>query len=237
MRICGYRDLTVEKKHMNEKPVETSKIPSKKSEDELLEAIRRLLLLKENPHHTQELAALTNLPETNDTDLIADTEDLTFSSQPSSTSPTCIPAKDLSSANATPPTTPRAPITPIPTPPPLWRGCASFLCPEYRPIGDHRPKCTAAARECALCGVHVCPDCLLKDSPCDCSHCQKNYRCPRCFGWFGQTLCRKVEEDERERERREAEEEKRRKAEEEMEKADGVAEIAGAFMDMAGLDV
>ncbi len=237
MRICGYRDLTVEKKHMNEKPVETSKIPSKKSEDELLEAIRRLLLLKENPHHTQELAALTNLPETNDTDLIADTEDLTFSSQPSTTSPTCIPAKDLSSANATPPTTPRAPITPIPTPPPLWRGCASFLCPEYRPIGDHRPKCTAAARECTLCGVHVCPDCLLKDSPCDCSHCQKNYRCPRCFGWFGQTLCRKVEEDERERERREAEEEKRRKAEEEMEKADGVAEIAGAFMDMAGLDV
>lgn len=46
-----------------------------------------------------------------------------------------------------------------------------------------------------------------------------------------------MEEDEKERERREAEEEKRRQAEEEMEKADGVAEIAGAFMDMAALDV
>lgn len=237
MRICGYRDLTVEKEDMDEKLVERSRNLSKESEDELLEVIRSLLLSRENPRHTQELAASTHLPETDDTDLVAGTEDLNLSSQPSSISPTSIPAKNLSSANATPPSTPRTPITLTPSPPPLWRGCASFLCPEDRPIGDHRPRCTAAVRECTLCGVHVCPDCLLKDSPCDCSYCQENYRCPSCFRWLGQPSCRKVEEDEKARKRREAEEEKRRKAEEEMAKADGVAEIAGAFMDMAGLDV
>ena len=232
MRICGYRDLTVEKRHMLERSIETTQIPSKKSEDELLEAIRSLLLMTENPHHTQELAALTTLPETNDTDLIIEA-DLELPSKSLSSSSYSISHDSLSSANTTPPTTPRPVMTSLPTPPPLWRGCASFLCPEYRPIGDHRPRCTAAARECTLCGVHVCPDCLLKDPPCDCSHCKKNYRCPRCFGWLGQTLCRKVEEDERERVKKVAEEEERRKKERERLEADGLAEIAGAFMDMA----
>ena len=237
MRICGYRDLTVEKRHMNEKSAETSQMPSKKSEDELLEAIRSLLLMTENPQHTQELAALTTLPEADDTDLTVDTEDYDLPVKPSSSDLTGIPPKSPSSADVTPSTTPRQSLTPITTPPPLWRGCASFLCPEYRPIGDHRPKCTAAARECTLCGVHVCPDCLLKDPPCDCSHCKKNYRCPRCFRWLGQTLCRKAEEDEKEREKREAEKEEMRKNERERSEADVVAEIAGVFMDMALGDV
>ena len=233
MRICGYRDLTVEKRHMDERPIKTSQMPSKKSEDELLEAIRNLLLLTENPQHTQELAALTTLPESNDTDLTTDTEDHNL---PLKSSPTfSINNADVgpSSANATPPTTPRPPITPVPSPPPLWRGCASFLCPEYRPIGDHRPKCTAAARECTLCGVHVCPDCLLKDPPCDCSHCQKNYRCPRCFKWLGQTLCQKAEELEIERCNREAEREMEKRKREERDSADVVAELAGSFMDIS----
>ncbi len=46
-----------------------------------------------------------------------------------------------------------------------------------------------------------------------------------------------MEEDEKERERKEVEEGKRRKMEAEMDKADGVAAIAGAFMDMAGENV
>ena len=233
MRICGYRDLTVEKRHMNERPFETCQIQSKKSEDEILEAVRSLLLLTENPQHTQELAALTTLPETNDTDLNPDAEDLDPSSKSPSTPSTKIHLVDPSSAAATPPTTPRPAITPTPTPPPLWRGCASFLCPEYRPIGDHRPKCTAAARECTLCGVHVCPDCLIKDTPCDCSHCKRNYRCPRCFKWLGQTLCRKVEEEEIERGKREAEREREERRKEERDDADAVAELAGTFMDIA----
>ena len=238
MRICGYRDLSVEKRNLNERPVESSQISSRKSEEELLEAIRILLSLMEDPQRTQELAALTTLPDTNDADLMDDTEALDLPSSSSSCS-LDISRISASSVKATSPTTPE-PIqnltptfTPVAVPSTLWRGCASFLCPEYRPIGDHRSKCTAVARECTLCGVHVCPDCLLKDPPCDCSHCKKSYRCPRCFKWLGQTLCRKVEEEEIERGKREAERDKLERLREEREGADAVAELAGAFMDVA----
>lgn len=236
MRICGYKDLSIEKRRMKERSIETPHtIPHRKSEDELLECIRNLLSLTDNPQYIQELAALTVLPETNDTDFMNSPEDHVLPRKQSQTFPPHIPLPGTSNRmpsscspiiDPTPPTEPPSPY--------IWRGCASFMCPEYRSIGDHRPKCTAAARECTLCGVHVCEGCLLRDPACDCSHCKKNYRCPKCYWWLGQSLCKKAEEVERERLRIEAVELRSLTAILVKEAADEVAEMAGGFWEGFG---
>ena len=89
-----------------------------------------------------------------------------------------------------------------------WRGCGAFVCPKYRAVGDHRPKCPAAAHQCTLCDVHVCPECLAVTPPCDCSYCVDHYRCPNCFHMLAD-LCKKAEEDEAQL-RKECEEELKR---------------------------
>lgn len=92
-----------------------------------------------------------------------------------------------------------------------WLGCAAFLCPKYRSPVDHRPRCPAEAKQCTLCDVHVCPACLIKDPPCDCSPCMFNYRCPRCCLLMGH-LCKKAEEEEEKRLHREKEERREKMA-------------------------
>ena len=77
-----------------------------------------------------------------------------------------------------------------------WNGCASILCPELRLGGDHRPNCPAVVKVCTLCKVHVCPDCLSKHPPCDCSHCSTCYLCPGCYVELEDSLCKKAEEVE-----------------------------------------
>lgn len=220
MRICGYRDLSVEKRLMKEKSPELAKALSlKDSEEELLECIKDLLGLTDtqNPRYTQELAALTELPDSNDDDLTTIAEDTAetkkqfgSTSLPSDkthsisddilgSAPSLTTSKTLNSQSS-----------------PLWWGCASFMCPEYRSIGDHRPKCTAVAKECSVCGVHICPACLLKHPACDCSVCSEQYRCPNCFRneWSG--FCKKVEEEEQWR-LAELEEEARKEGERKLE--------------------
>ena len=77
-----------------------------------------------------------------------------------------------------------------------WHGCASFLCPQSRPAGDHRPNCPALVKVCTLCKVHVCPECLSEHPPCDCSHCGTCYFCPGCYLELRDVLCKKSEEVE-----------------------------------------
>lgn len=185
---------------MKEKSPELSLALSRKdSEEELLECIKELLGLTDtlNPRYTQELAALIELPGSNDDDLAAVPEDMDGNNKIAGdsfvTHDQSQPIADDLCSNKPNTATPKA--TKV-LPPPLWSGCASFMCPEYRAIGDHRPKCTAAAKECSVCGVHVCPACLLKNPACDCSACSDHYRCPNCFRneWSG--FCKKAEEDE-----------------------------------------
>jgi len=108
-------------------------------------------------------------------------------------------------------------------------GCGSIMCPRHRSIGDHRPKCTAAAQQCILCDVHVCPECLLLEPACDCSYCKDHYRCPNCFH-FQQELCKKAEEAEAKR--RQEEEAQRQKAEASrmLKEADELAAAVGEFL-------
>lgn len=179
MRICGYRDLGLEK--------------AKMEADDALENMRGLVAM-----NTQELASLTSLPDTLDEDLEVEPRSV-------------IGADDAFENLHTPQLQDELHALPEILPPPFsessstsssksslpkWYGCAAYLCPEFRAIGDHRSKCTAAAKECTGCGVHVCPVCLTKDPPCDCSPCAERYHCPNCQRAKPPGSCKKAEEEE-----------------------------------------
>lgn len=78
-----------------------------------------------------------------------------------------------------------------------WLGCQSFFCPQYRSMGDLRQRCPSVLRECTLCSVYVCQDCINDNPPCTCSYCQLNYTCPNCARQRQRDgTCRRVEEEE-----------------------------------------
>lgn len=110
-----------------------------------------------------------------------------------------------------------------------WLGCGSFLCPKYRSIGDHRPRCTAAAQQCTLCEVHVCPDCLAQYSRCDCAYCKDHYSCPNCVTTLG-SLCKKAEEEEEARRKIRIREERHAQWKHQLKEANDMAELARDFL-------
>ena len=116
-----------------------------------------------------------------------------------------------------------------------WEGCGAFMCQKHRAVGDHRNKCTAAAQQCMLCMVHVCPDCLASNPPCNCSYCKDHYRCPNCFPLYPE-VCRKKEEEEEKRRQEEKLERERLEALRVIEEADGIASLVEEFMSMVDDD-
>lgn len=55
---------------------------------------------------------------------------------------------------------------------PKWEGCYSFLCPQYRAVGDHRRRCTAVTKDCLGCKTIVCGQCLEGlEKACTCKGC------------------------------------------------------------------
>ena len=213
MRICGYKDLSAEKNVIKSHPLGSAKV------DRLLECIKALLISASalKPLDILDVASLTRLPDSNDDDLMETSASLSSDEAQSlqggiSLSDLCATVFQSRKPNA-----------------PRWRGCSSFMCPEFRPVGDHRPKCAAPAKECSSCGVHVCPACLLLDPPCDCSACKGRYCCPNCFHTEATSFCTKEEELET---ARQSEIAARAKREEELRQknlADEQAEIARVF--------
>jgi hypothetical protein len=58
---------------------------------------------------------------------------------------------------------------------PKWEGCYSFLCPQYRAVGDHRRRCTAVTKDCLGCKTVVCGQCLEGiEKACTCKGCSPN---------------------------------------------------------------
>ena len=110
-----------------------------------------------------------------------------------------------------------------------WLGCGSFLCPKYRSVGDHRPRCPATAQQCTLCDVHVCTDCLAQRPRCDCAYCKEHYSCPNCVKTLG-GLCKKAEEEEEVRRKTMIEEEQRAKWERQLKEANDMAQLARDFL-------
>lgn len=109
------------------------------------------------------------------------------------------------------------------------RGCGAIMCPKYRAVGDHRPKCPATAQVCTLCEIWVCPECLVLNPPCDCSYCKEHYRCPNCFHMLAE-LCKKAEEEEERLRKKREEELKNAMAAHKLRVYEEAIEKAGEFM-------
>lgn len=199
MRICGYRDLSAEKRVIQERSSELLGIGKRLNiVDEVNVYIKRLQwsTLIDGAQYDQFFASLIALPEICDDDLTSVAEAVARSSKtPEDASLPPDTAHGLPNNNGLDYCSQTAdPVLPDYVPP--WRGCTSFLCP-YRVVGDHRPKCTAVTKLCIVCGVHVCPDCLLTHPPCECSGCRDVYRCPNCYHRAPAGFCKKIEDQTR----------------------------------------
>ncbi|KAL4885891.1 hypothetical protein BJY04DRAFT_179411 [Aspergillus karnatakaensis] len=113
-----------------------------------------------------------------------------------------------------------------------WQGCQSFFCPQYRPIGDQRQRCASILRECSSCSVYVCQDCVTAHPPCKCSYCETNYHCPNCAKLRDRDgTCRRAEEEKAQREQKLKRDMQALERILETKLANEVAEYAGQFFD------
>ncbi|KAL2003803.1 hypothetical protein VTN02DRAFT_2157 [Thermoascus thermophilus] len=115
---------------------------------------------------------------------------------------------------------------------PKWQGCQSFFCPQYRAVGDQRQRCTGVLRECTSCSVNVCQDCVNSNPPCNCSSCEANYLCPNCLKLRERDgTCRRAAEARASKEERWKRDMEALEDILERKLANEVAEFAGQFFD------
>ncbi|KAG5302130.1 hypothetical protein I7I48_02355 [Histoplasma ohiense] len=111
-----------------------------------------------------------------------------------------------------------------------WLGCQSIFCPQYRALGDQRQRCPCILRECTSCSIHVCQDCIQQNPPCTCSYCHLNYLCPNCY--HAKELdgtCRRIEEERLQREEKQKRDLEMIEIAMERNLANEVASFAGQF--------
>ncbi|KAL8697213.1 MAG: hypothetical protein Q9224_002425 [Gallowayella concinna] len=230
-RVCGYRDLSVEDRMMKEKMLSVAqeavnrKHAQIRAMDQIADYLQKHGTL--NEQYEYKLAVITELPATDDDDLQAGDVETGDEFTP-------VPGQGADGATNAFAFLPFQPKPFKQSNGPLntskaWRGCASFICPEYRSIGDPRRKCSAAVRKCTECKANVCPPCWEQTMPCDCSYCKDNPHCPNCFPSFGSEHCKKAEELELQRQEEEARRQKEAKMLEEREGANEIAEQVGEF--------
>lgn len=218
MRICGYRDLTIEKAALREplQAQETSTEPEPPSDTgnpkvtgrQAIEIARNYLKVLNDPQRSQELASLIVLHNADDSDLPDASGNDNRSIATSSSTPEDDNRSGQSSKTGSRSSSqqPHSINSPKSVRIQQWQGCASFFCQQFRSIGDHRNRCTGLLKECGTCGVHVCQDCLVTNPPCTCTYCSERYNCPNCYRKLDLGVCRKaIEERERQRKAKEAE--------------------------------
>lgn len=195
MRICGYRDLSVEKRVVQERSSELGTVTKHLNSEHLTtDYIKNLQSSTpiDSAHYEQVLASFIALPDTSDEDLTGAADVLVGKSKfPDDEGCASDAGHGLLNEKLSSNRGSQILELVLPNHAPRWRGCAAFLCPEFRAAGDNRPKCTAVAKTCIICGVNVCPDCLLAKPPCDCSECQAAFRCPNCYRDVSAGTCKK----------------------------------------------
>lgn len=210
MRICGYRDLALEKAALR-KPVQDEVLPTESppppsygpdhlTQPQAIDIARKILGGLSDSERTQFIASLVVLPGEDDDNLLDAGPDETSSTAATSSMSETDDQPFRSSEETVLPSSPHPQPSPKPKPAktPAWQGCASFFCQQFRSIGDHRNRCTGVLKECSSCAVYVCLDCLGAHPSCDCTYCLSNYNCPNCYRTLGVGVCRKgVEELER----------------------------------------
>ncbi|KAI1911188.1 hypothetical protein LOZ39_002033 [Ophidiomyces ophidiicola] len=183
LRICGYRDLFMEKIAIDYTPASSQSV------------------VKPQAHRS------SSAPEVNVPSSLLTTTPVNngpTSSHPLSIPQTNRPSDDslviqnssTSSNNHTRASSPSSAFFESPMRIEKWQGCQSFFCPEYRAAGDKRQRCTSILNECTSCSVHVCQDCVRANPPCTCTFCANKYLCPNCYLIVIRNgNCRRLEEE------------------------------------------
>ncbi|KAJ6161227.1 hypothetical protein N7470_004623 [Penicillium chermesinum] len=198
LRICGYRDLALEKMTIQNRSA--AHPPS--SPDAVFDQLPGYDL----PFRTQRLIDSTNssfiedppgdiIHEDNPSD--APHGDLSLFPRNPTRSISAPPSNHSGSSS------PTSSVFESPLEAPRWQGCQSFFCPPFRSIGDQRQRCPSHLRECKACAVNVCQDCVQANPPCKCSYCEENYLCPNCMKVRAREgTCRRRQEEKARRERK-----------------------------------
>ncbi|KAL4891727.1 hypothetical protein BDV59DRAFT_181636 [Aspergillus ambiguus] len=238
LRICGYRDLTLEKMAIqnrtdpNQQPVSRSyasphlPYPNAVPEFQLPFRTQRTLdstassFTEDNP--ADGIAEPSAHPSPSAADLSGPLPPMHRRSRSFS----------VSNSNRSRSSSPSSVYCESPLDPPKWQGCQSFFCPQYRAVGDQRQRCSSVLRECTGCSVYVCQECVDANPPCTCSYCEVNYLCPNCLKLRERDgTCRRAEEEKARRELKWKKDMQMLEGILETKLANEVAEFAGEFFD------
>ncbi|OJD13389.1 hypothetical protein ACJ73_09207 [Blastomyces percursus] len=242
LRICGYRDLVMEKTNLasTQSPT-TSKIsevritplaagsdPSRTSRGrpaaEYPASSPRFNLALINVLSTQLSHGSTSSSEPGPSNNLSDSQPAVHHSSTIQTPASISQNHSRSSSPAS------VYFEPSPEVRKKWLGCQSIFCPQYRAVGDQRQRCPSVLRECTSCSIHVCQDCINQSPPCTCSYCHLNYLCPNCY--HAKELdgtCRRIEEERLQREEKQKRDLEMIEIAMERNLANEVASFAGQF--------
>ncbi|PLN84593.1 hypothetical protein BDW42DRAFT_162307 [Aspergillus taichungensis] len=197
LRICGYRDLTLEKLAIQNRTVSSSEPTATNSYPSARVPYPHTVPEFELPYRTQRTidSTTSSFTEDNQADGIVG-ESPSASHAAGATLHGRARSFSVSNSNRSRSSSPSSVYCESPTEPPKWQGCQSFFCPQYRAVGDHRQRCGSEMRECTSCSVYVCQDCVTAHPPCSCSYCEVNYLCPNCLKLRERDgTCRRLEEE------------------------------------------
>ncbi|PIG82935.1 hypothetical protein AARAC_009429 [Aspergillus arachidicola] len=236
LRICGYRDLTLEKMTIQNRPGSSSQqttsayasshVPYMSSSTEFA--------LPYRTHRAVDSTA-SSFTEENPADGVPDVGSHTLQGADDPPGPISLVHRQLRSVSVSNSNRSRSSSRSSvgcesQSDATKWQGCQSFFCPQYRAVGDQRQRCGSVLRECSSCSVHVCQDCVEANPPCNCSYCEVNYLCPNCLKLRERDgTCRRLEEEKARREQRWKEDMQMLEGILETKMANEVAEFAGQF--------
>lgn len=254
LRICGYRDLSLEKSaiqsdeqqasnnNSNGTALEPGQVQQSSSSTspgfELPYRTQRLLdsttssFTDDHPVNNNHLE--TNLPvyPTTDPTITATTTTAATAAATAEEGSVRPGSRSFSATNSngSRSPSPSSVYCESPLDPPKWQGCQSFFCPQHRAVGDQRQRCASILRECTSCSVNVCQDCVNRHPPCNCSYCEANYQCPNCAKAHERDgTCRRVAEEKARREQKWKKDMLALEGILETKVANEIAELAGQF--------
>ncbi|KAL4871367.1 hypothetical protein BDV12DRAFT_164175 [Aspergillus spectabilis] len=206
LRICGYRDLTLEKlsiQNRTDPPAATSASVAQASEPSSSHqfAVSSGFDL---PYRPQRMVDSTTSSFTEDHPADMNPELASPSTRANQPARRRSRSVSMSNSNRSRSSSPSFySDSPVEHHSAKWQGCQSFFCPQYRPIGDQRQRCASVLRECSSCSVYVCQDCVTAHPPCKCTYCETNYHCPNCAKLRDRDgTCRRAEEEKAQREQK-----------------------------------
>lgn len=239
LRICGYRDLSLEKSAIQSDEQANNGALEQPGQVQQSSSSPGFEL----PYRTQRLLDSTTSSFTDDHPVNnLDTNPPVYPTDPAAAAAAAATADEGSSvrpgsrsfsatnSNGSRSPSPSSVYCESPVDPPKWQGCQSFFCPQHRAVGDQRQRCASILRECATCSVNVCQDCVTRHPPCNCSYCEANYQCPNCAKVHERDgTCRRVVEEKARREQKWKKDMLALEGILETKVANEIAELAGQF--------